>query len=324
MPRPLASTGRRFVIVAGLAVVVGCLLAERGSTAQATPQRTGAEAGVTANSQTFVDATGDNRCGSSDITTVRVSNDDAGSLEFQLVIPNRTDLADPDFISVYLDTDRSASTGCDFGGGFGADWGLASQGQTAPKLDRFSLHRVVPVGCQFEPPGTIPQGSYAGMFDGATSTLTLRLHKKDVGDPPSFRFEVLATVDPIGPETADTAGDGTPWVYEILVRAPAPPRDRTPPRVKALASAGVRGSVAKLRYTVFDDSKRTREEITVLRGRRVLATRRTKLGSRNVTSIYSQRWRVPTNISTRLRFCVRAWDAAGNRSAKSCAPLAIR
>ena len=84
------------------------------------------------------------------------------------------------------------------------------------------------------------------------------------------------------------------------------------------------GGIAKLRYTVFDESTRTREEITVLRGRRLIATKRIRLGSRKVTSIYSQSWRVPASVSGKLRFCVRAWDAAGNPSAKSCAPLAIR
>ena len=317
----MAGCGRRFVIAAGLAMLVGGLLGEPA--AQAKLQRAGEFAGTTANSQTFVDPTGDNLGGSPDITTVRVSNDNAGNLELQLLIPNRTDLADPDFIGVYLDTDQSVSTGCNLGGGFGADWALAVLGRTAPVADRFPLHRIVPV-CQLEPPGTTPQGSYAGTFDSTTSTLTLRLHKTDIGDPPSFRFQVLATINPIGPATADTAGDQAPWTYEILVPRAAPPRDRTRPRVKALASTGVHGGFAKLRYTVFDESQKTREEITVLRGPRLLATKRTKLGPRKVTSIYSQSWRVPAGVSGKLRFCVRAWDAAGNSSAKSCASLAIR
>ena len=316
----MASSGRRFVIAAGLAMLVGGLLGERGPGAQATHQRADTIAGLTANSQTFVDPTGDNLGGSPDITTVRVSNDDAGNLELQLLIPNRTDLTNPDLVSVYLDTDQSVSTGCNLGGGFGADWGLAALGRTAPEPDRFSLHRIVPV-CQ---PGTTPQGSYAGTFDSTTSTLTLRLHKRDIGDPPSFRFQVLATIDPIGPETFDTGGDLAPWIYEIRVARAVPARDRTPPRVKALTSTGVHGGIAKLRYTVFDESKRAREEITVLRGRRLIATKRTKLGPRKVTSLYSQSWRVPASVSGKLRFCVRAWDAAGNSSAKSCAPLTIR
>ena len=152
----MASCGRRFVIAAGLAMLVGGLLGERGPGAQATLQRAGAVAGPTANSQTFVDPTGDNLGGAPDITTVRVSNDNAGNLEFQLLIPNRTDLGDHDFISVYLDTDQSASTGCNLGGGFGVDWALAALGRTAPVEDRFSLHRIVPV-CQLEPPGTTPR-----------------------------------------------------------------------------------------------------------------------------------------------------------------------
>jgi hypothetical protein len=101
--------------------------------------------------------------------------------------------------------------------------------------------------------------------------------------------------------------------------------DTVAPVVKALASSGKRGQVARLRYRVSDDSGRSREDVTVLRGKRRLATIRGRLDlADKETLFYFVRWRVPR--STRrgtLRFCVRGVDAAGNRSKESCAALRI-
>ena len=320
----MASSGRRFVIAAGIAMLVGGFLGERGPSAQATPQRAGAEAGLTANSQTFVDPTGDNLGGSPDITTVRASNDDAGNLELQLVIPNRTDLTDPDFIGVYVDTDRSVSTGCRSSAGDSVRTGrLPRLDGPRPRRTSFrctasspsvnSNHRARPLRARTPELSTAPLRPSLCVSTRQTSA-TLR------GSASRCSRLPIRSV-PRHPTRPATSRPGS---TKIRVPRAVPPRDRTPPRVKALASTGVQGGLAKLRYTVFDESKRTREEITVLRGRRLVATKRIKMGSRKVTSIYSQSWRVPASVSGKLRFCVRAWDAAGNSSAKSCAPLAIR
>ena len=50
----MASSGRRFVIAAGIAMLVGGLLGERGALRRH-PSASGAEAGLTAYSQTLVD-----------------------------------------------------------------------------------------------------------------------------------------------------------------------------------------------------------------------------------------------------------------------------
>jgi hypothetical protein len=272
----------------------------------------------TANSQTFKDAAGDNQGNSPDLTTVQVSNDDAGNLEFRIAFPNRSDFTDPDFVTVNVDADQSSLTGCDIGGGFGVDWALAFRGHTAPQPDSYNLGNFS-TACKIDP--ATPQGSYAGTFDPTTMTLILRLNRSDIGNPSAFRFLVIANIGAVGPETWDLGGELSPWIYQILV---SPPRDQTPPRVKGLASMGVHGGTAKLRYTVFDESGKTREEIKIRRGGRVLATKRVRLGPRSLTRIYAATWRVPPDLLGTLKFCVRAWDAAGNRSAPSCARLTIR
>ncbi|MBA2642501.1 MAG: hypothetical protein H0U82_06195, partial [Actinobacteria bacterium] len=228
------------------------------------------------------------------------------------------DLTDSDFISLNLDTDQRDATGCNVGAGIGVDWAMTFAGRTEPASDFFTLLRHE--RCDGGNPN-LPQDSLVASFDRATSTLVLRIDRAQTGNTSAFRFFVTANVVPIGPDTVDFAGDRTPWIFQVVV---PPPGDRAAPRAKAIPSSGVHGNVAKLRYTVFDESGRTREEVTIYRGRRALAKMRTTLGTRNVTKIYVQTWRVPKNIVGMLKFCVRAWDGAGNRSARSCARLTIR
>jgi Divergent InlB B-repeat domain len=43
--------------------------------------------------------------------------------------------------------------------------------------------------------------------------------------------------------------------------------DRTPPHIRTIGGSAARGTIAKLRFRVFDDSGRSRETLTILRGR---------------------------------------------------------
>ena len=310
----------RFWSTVGVVALVAGLLASHGSGAPGSALDTAGALAPVANTQTFTDATGDNQGGAPDLTTIRVSNDDQGVLTFELVLPNRPELFEPDFVTVNLDVDRSVATGCDLGAGFGLDWVLAYRGHTAPVDDGFALLRYN--GCTVDQ--NSPQGSFTGSYDGATTTLTLRLPRTDLGTVTSFRFLVIASVDPVGPETWDLGGELDPWLYEIQIAPPRPPRDEEAPRIKALKSTGVVGGVAKLRYSVFDESGKAREEIRVLRGGKLVATIKVPLGARSGTKIYGRAWRVPKRFTGASRFCVRAWDAAGNRSPQSCAALVLR
>lgn len=103
-------------------------------------------------------------------------------------------------------------------------------------------------------------------------------------------------------------------------------RDTSAPTVKALASAGKRGKAVRLRYRVRDDSGRSRETVTVKRGRRVLATVRGRLDAADADVLYYfVTWRVPKTLpKSTLTFCVQAFDAAGNSSSQSCASLRLR
>jgi len=264
-----------------------------------------------------------------------VSNDDDGNVTFQIVVPNRTDFGDGDFVQVYLDVDRSVSTGCTLGSSIiGIDWSLFFRGRNEPDLDNDpNFAGPVSSSCSFPQPDESQLEAVKGSFDGRTSTISLRVNRKVVGNPTSFNFLLITTIDSGEPFAVVEIGDWDlapsrgVWGYDIRVspKKPTPPkRDRTPPRVRALASTGAAGGTAKLRYTVFDESGRAGEVITVLDGRRVAATVRTKVAARRATAVQVRSWRVPPAFRRKLTFCVVARDAAGNRSAKSCAPLTIR
>jgi hypothetical protein len=102
-------------------------------------------------------------------------------------------------------------------------------------------------------------------------------------------------------------------------------RDIMKPIALAFPSSGARGGTAKLRYAASDDSMRARFtiRITTRTGAPVgHATARSHvIRPVQITTIG---WRVPRTASSRLRFCLVAIDAAGNRSAPACAPLRVR
>jgi hypothetical protein len=78
----------------------------------------------------------------------------------------------------------------------------------------------------------------------------------------------------------------------------------------------------KLRYSVSDNSGRTRERLRVYRGTRVLVTFTRRLRLTEAAVPYWVLWRAPGRRE-RLRFCVLATDPSGHR-ATSCALLRIR
>src|SRR6185295_13766027 len=89
---------RSAILVALVALLVAVPAALGGSTRDA------------ANSTTFNDSVGED-VNAPDITSVVVSNDDAGLITFQVNISNRPALTPDMYMLVFLDTDQNASTG---------------------------------------------------------------------------------------------------------------------------------------------------------------------------------------------------------------------
>jgi hypothetical protein len=103
-------------------------------------------------------------------------------------------------------------------------------------------------------------------------------------------------------------------------------RDVTRPFAIALPSTGSRGGIDRLRYAASDDSMRSRlvVQITARKRRKGYATIATPLQTLQPRRIETLEWHAPRALPAKLRFCVVAVDAAGNRSASVCAPLLLR
>src|SRR5262245_49396740 len=74
------------------------------------PAALGGSSHAAANSQTFNDSVGED-ANAPDITSIAVSNDDAGNITLQVNISNRPALTPDMFLLVFLDTDNNSATG---------------------------------------------------------------------------------------------------------------------------------------------------------------------------------------------------------------------
>ena len=131
------------------------------------------------------------------------------------------------------------------------------------------------------------------------------------------------------PRTGTTVAAAIGLLLVAPGAAAAAPRgvaaDVRPPKVQALESRGTAGGDTSLRYTVSDDSGSTWDELTIHSGDRVVRRYRTTPGPAKVGRLYAYKLKeTPEDFAGTYRFCVRAHDAAGNTSARSCAALVIR
>ena len=76
----------------------------------ASPRRSAASSHAAANSQTFDDSVGED-ADAPDITSIAVSNDDAGNITLLVNISNRPALTPDMLLLLFLDTDNNAATG---------------------------------------------------------------------------------------------------------------------------------------------------------------------------------------------------------------------
>jgi hypothetical protein len=90
-------------------VFVLALVALLGTTATA-GAGSSAPARTAANSQTYKDATGEDKS-APDITSITVSNTDAGLISFHIRIPNRRQLGGDMFMELWIDSDQNTRTG---------------------------------------------------------------------------------------------------------------------------------------------------------------------------------------------------------------------
>ncbi len=153
-----------------------------------------------AGAKTFTDPSGDS--GSApDITSVLVSNDDAGLLTFGLGLANRGELTGDDVVVIGLDTDRNAQTG-DLRHGAGTDYLIGvDQAEHALALGRWN-------GSDYD--FEVPQETLTATRDGKT----LKIDRRELGGTAAFDFYVIAAAP--STTSADKAPDGSALsTYEL-------------------------------------------------------------------------------------------------------------
>jgi hypothetical protein len=146
------------------------------------------------NSQTFTDPSGDSG-NAPDVTTVTVSNDDAGTIRFDIALANRTGLGSEDLLLIMLDADQSSATGP---AGLDHAIGVTPVGALMLAWDGANLS-----------PAAAP--SLSATASGGHVTVTV--NRSDLGTTNGFPFLIAATGD-AGTTTGETAG---PWSYTLIL-----------------------------------------------------------------------------------------------------------
>jgi hypothetical protein len=157
----------------------------------------------------------------------------------------------------------------------------------------------------------MPQGFgvWFDRFDVAPQQKLLAEVRIESGDPDGLTKAAAAAVRLL--QERDTS---VPRITDVL-----------PPVPRALSTSAKRGAAARLAYTVYDDSGRSREEVRVYGTKlALLAVLRDRMEPAD-GALDTVRWPVPKRLrAKRLKFCVVAVDPSGNQSRASCARLQIK
>ena len=103
-------------------------------------------------------------------------------------------------------------------------------------------------------------------------------------------------------------------------------RDTRAPVVAVIGGKGKPGAKIKLGYRVSDDSGKTKDTVSIMRGNAVVAGPKTSaLGPAIAGRDYWVNWTAPATVARGVvyRFCVRSVDAAGNQSPTRCVNIGL-
>ena len=211
--RPLTSPG--LLLAIAVAVVALPTIASG-----ALPSGTAAPTLVAANSTTYTDSSGENPA-APDITTLVVSNNDAGVISFRINIPNRPTLGQDMLILVFVDTDNNPATGDPES--LGTDYVIQIFGGEAA-LFRWD-------GTDFtRRPGDPASTSLIFAYQGG---VTITISAAELGNTQRFGFATIVisgiVIDPTTGDSdftnavsdvAPAAGSGL-YIYEVKITPPS-------------------------------------------------------------------------------------------------------
>jgi hypothetical protein len=173
----------------------------------------GDSARIAANTATFQDSIGED-VNAPDITTIVVSNDDAGLITFQINIPNRPTLTQDMFLLTFIDSDNNSATGDPQS--YGADYVI--------ELDPGSV-----ILLQWNGSTYVPAASQTSLTYAYSNGATIHVSAADLGKTKAIRFGVIAfsgfQLDASGnadfsqvkPDPAPDFGHGL-YSYQVLTK----------------------------------------------------------------------------------------------------------
>ncbi len=217
--RSLAASRVRPLTFPGLLVAIAVAVIALPTAASGALSSPTASTVVAANSTTYTDSTGENPA-APDITTIVVSNDDAGMISFRVNVPNRPTLGQDMLIDIFVDSDNNSATGSpDFAG---VDYVM--------ELVRGEINLFRWDGTDFtrrfgDPSAVTLSFSYQ-------NGITVRISAAELGNTKRFRFFVIVesgcVVDPItgnldcANSVADIAPGGGAGLYPYTVNIAKP------------------------------------------------------------------------------------------------------
>jgi hypothetical protein len=146
----------------------------------------------------------------------------------------------------------------------------------------------------------------------------------DGGRSVAAEQKVLAAASVKGSSSDALTKTAADVVGRLLKARALKSKDVKAPFAYAFPATVHRGAVAKLKFGVSDDSAWSKTVATLVTGSHVLSTLKTRLVRVTPTKPVVIRWSVPKSLPEKgVRVCVRATDAAGNRSAKNCGPVTV-
>ncbi len=209
----------RFPIRTGLVLAVAAFVVALPTAAGALPGGTTTPAFIAANSQNYQDSTGEDAL-APDITTLTVSNDDAGIISFRVNVPNRPALGQDMLFELWVDSDNNGATGSPDVGGADYVIQLVRGEVSLYKWDGTDYTR------RFGDPSAVTLNfSYQ-------AGLTVRISAAELGNTKTFKFFVVAisglVVDPVTGDLdganskADVAPGGGVGLYPYTVNVAKP------------------------------------------------------------------------------------------------------
>jgi hypothetical protein len=143
----------------------------------------------------------------------------------------------------------------------------------------------------------------------------------DAGRSTAAEEKVLASLPAPKPSAEELTAAAAEAVRKLTAAGALRSRDILKPSVFARPASAKENETVDLTYAVLEDSERAKEVVGIYAGEKRLARYRFPMRRAIYAVPHVVKWKAPSPLPKRLRYCVRATDAAGNRSTVVCAPI---